>query len=284
MRAMSAKKLHAVLLTMGISIAVTVQFVILGSYQGIDPSKQNEILEEFNMGNPSENSRIIQEARSIHVEKKQAIQHDNLNDNTNYAGSIPVFYNLWVANASESARVMDIVNEQRSHFRPEHKPFFIQSMGDVKLNIPNATVLGHRPRGTELVTLHSLWEFCKNNIGVEKVVYLHSKGSSRKTKANEDLRKFITKGALSAECASVDPATCNVCSSRFSPVPHPHTSGNMWLARCDYVRRLFNPLEFEERMHEFTTNCTPKGRESCDGRLRFSAEHWINSHPTVKVR
>jgi len=144
-------------------------------------------------------------------------------------------------------------------------------------------VLGHRINGTEMITLNSLWDFCKHNPHVEKVVYLHSKGSSRDTPDNANLRKFLTIGALSKECASVDPSTCNVCSSRFSPLPHPHTSGNMWLARCDYVRQLIDPFDFEERMSEFTSNCTSNGRESCDGRIRFSAEHWIHSHPTVKV-
>jgi hypothetical protein len=62
-----------------------------------------------------------------------------------------------------------------------------------------------------------------------------------------------------------------------------HTSGNMWLSRCDYVQRLIDPYLFEKRMDNITSNCTNNGRESCDGRLRYSAEHWIHSHPTVKV-
>jgi hypothetical protein len=36
-------------------------------------------------------------------------------------------------------------------------------------------------------------------------------------------------------------------------------------------------------MDNITSNCTSNGRESCDGRLRYSAEHWIHSHPTVEV-
>ncbi|MGK3752685.1 MAG: hypothetical protein ACI8RD_004990 [Bacillariaceae sp.] len=62
-----------------------------------------------------------------------------------------------------------------------------------------------------------------------------------------------------------------------------HTSGNMWLTRCDYVQRLIDPYLFEKRMDNITSNCTSNGRESCDGRIRYSAEHWIHSHPTVKV-
>ena len=57
----------------------------------------------------------------------------------------------------------------------------------------------------------------------------------------------------------------------------------MWLAKCDYVRLLKDPNIFETLMDTFTSNCTLKGRLGCDGRGRFSAEHWIHSHPTVKV-
>jgi hypothetical protein len=261
---------RAALTTLVVAIINTV--VILGAYHLIyvqendGNSHQNELLEKFKQS-PSKQQKLT-------IQRKQVIDES----------SIPVFYNLFVANATESSRVMDIVSEQRALLRPEHKPFFIQSMGTVELNIPNTTVLGHRVKGTEMTTLHSLWEFCTHNRQIEKVVYLHSKGSSRHSTQNEDLRKFLTAGALSKECASVGPEMCNVCSSRFSPLPHPHTSGNMWLARCDYVRKLIDPFDFEERMNEFTSNCTSKGRESCDGRLRFSAEHWIHSHPSVKVR
>jgi hypothetical protein len=265
-----------------LGVAMFIHVVTLGAFHFIceheydQNAYQNKLLEQF------------KRSRSAAFEALEAMTNTSstsiLREHVIEAGSIPVFYNLYVANASETSRVLDIVSEQRSFLRPEHKPFFIQSMGKVELKIPDTTVLGHRAKGTEMVSLHSLWNFCTHNTEIEKVVYLHSKGSSRASQANEDLRKFLTVGALSEECASVDPDTCNVCSSRFSPLPHPHTSGNMWLARCDYVRKLIDPYDFEERMHEFTSNCTAKGRESCDGRLRFSAEHWIHSHPSVKVR
>lgn len=194
--------------------------------------------------------------------------------------SIPVFYNLYVATANDSSRVFDLVSDQMIHLRPEHKPVYIQSMGPIQLSIPNTKLLGHHSNGTEMVTLRSLWNYCTEH-PTEKVVYLHSKGSSRNSPENENLRKFLTKGALSRECSTL-PTTCNVCSSRFSPLPHPHTSGNMWLAKCDYVRLLKDPNIFETLMDTFTSNCTLKGRLGCDGRGRFSAEHWIHSHPTVK--
>ena len=93
----------------------------------------------------------------------------------------------------------------------------------------------HYPEGGEDLTYHVLWNYCRNNpYHNAKVVYLHSKGSFHDSSQNTDLRKFITNSALSKECANL-PDQCDVCSYRMSPFPYPHTSGNMWLARCDYV-------------------------------------------------
>jgi len=194
---------------------------------------------------------------------------------------IPVFYNLFVKHKRDISRVTDIVSEQKALLQPYHKPFFIQSMGAVQLNISDAIFLEHRPKGTEILTLHSLWNFCRDNKQVEKVVYLHPKGSFHPSELNENLRKFLTAGALSEECASVDDA-CNVCSSRFSPLPNPHTPGNMWLARCDYIRQLIDPIDFEQDMNSFQSSCMKRDTPWCDGRGRHSAEHWVHSHPSVK--
>ena len=94
--------------------------------------------------------------------------------------------------------------------RPEHKPVYIQSMGVKNILIPNTELLGYRINGTEMITLRSLWKYCKKN-PYEKVVYLHSKGSSRNSSANEDLRKFLTIGALSEECSKLNQANTDHC-------------------------------------------------------------------------
>lgn len=88
---------------------------------------------------------------------------------------------------------------------------------------------------------------------------------------------FLTRGALSKECANL-PNTCNVCSSRMSPIPHPHTPGNMWLARCDYVSKLINPRQFAHAMQQVVGG----GENACRGTGRYAAEHWIHSHPAAR--
>jgi len=263
-----------------LGVAIFIHVLTLGAFHFVYDDQnayQNKLLERFQQSR----SAALENLRT-NTTKSSSLHHATMIEESS-SNNIPVFYNLFVANASEIPRVLELLSEQRSFLRPYHQPFYIQSMGNVEVNIPDTIVLGHRVNGTEMVTLHSLWDFCKTHQHTKKVVYLHSKGSSRASQANADLRKFLTKGALSEECASIDNG-CNVCSSRFSPIPHPHTSGNMWLARCDYIQKLIDPFKFEESMQHIMSNCTAKGRASCDGRLRFSAEHWIHSHPSVKVR
>jgi hypothetical protein len=198
---------------------------------------------------------------------------------------IPIFYNLFVNNASDVDRVYDIVTQQLAFRNPHvHYPIYVNTIGyDLYQQSSSYTMLNdfihmqHYNDANEKVTLQSLWEYCQNNTD-QKVVYLHSKGSYSNTLENEQLRTFLTAGALSVDCRQLESFHCNVCSSRFSPLPHPHTSGNMWLAECHYVQRLQPPVNFAAKMRAFKH----KGSPACTGRMRWAAEHWIHSHPTVQ--
>ena len=70
------------------------------------------------------------------------------------------------------------------------------------------------------------------------------------------------------------PSSCNVCSSRFSPIPHAHVSGNMWAAKCEYIQTLMNPVE----MLAMET----KDDNACRGTGRYTSEHWVHSHSSVR--
>ena len=134
----------------------------------------------------------------------------------------------------------------------------------------------------EFIESRDLKQYCKDH-PTEKVVYLHSEGSFNSMEVNGRLRRFLTRGALLEECANL-PSSCNVCSSRMSPIPHPHTSGNMWLAKCDYVQKLTNLMTWKKIMKELryspNNGNTPRNN-ACVGKDRFAAEHWIHSHPSV---
>lgn len=185
----------------------------------------------------------------------------------------PVFYNLYIAKNKDVSRVKSIANEQFALLRPAQQ-VFIRSVG-VPVDLGNATTVRHDAKGSKMETLGLLWRHCQSHAD-DKVVYIHSKGSFHdRGGVNGRLRQFLTRGALSKECSEL-PATCNVCSSRFSPVPHPHTPGNMWLARCHYVQKLMDPLLFEEAMNKLVYGEESRPSEVpayCIGRDRWSAEH-----------
>jgi len=170
-----------------------------------------------------------------------------------------------------------IVDEQLSNLDPGVHIQQITSIGYRLPNIPDATVRERYKNGSDVLTLHALWDYCKKHNNADtKVVYLHSKGSYHDKLGNAKLRRFLTKGALSKECSNL-PNNCNVCSSHMSPLPHPHVPGNMWLARCDYVATLLDPNSQAEGKLIINFNAG----NPCKGWGRFFLEHWIHSHPSV---
>ena len=184
-----------------------------------------------------------------------------------------VFYNLYIPH-NKSRRVRDIVTSQLTFFRPWHI-LRVASIGE-PITISKATSTVHFGTGNEMLTLHMLHDYCRQHRD-KNVIYLHSKGSYHPGPVNRRFRDFATYGALSEECANL-PRECNVCASRMSPVPHPHLPGNMWSARCEYVAKLMDPLEFETVMQKFKLEKFPS---YCTGAQRWAAEHWILSHPAA---
>ncbi|KAL7537731.1 hypothetical protein ACHAWF_005878 [Thalassiosira exigua] len=205
------------------------------------------------------------------------------------SSSIRIFYHLFVKGPEDEERGLAIAREQLS----------AADLGGTHDANVSVTLVGHRPAGAldlldgrqnnfsvthyaeggEDLTLHALWNYCRSSPSdsSDVVVYLHSKGSFHPREENDRLRRFLTEGALSRECATL-PDDCDVCSSRFSPLPHPHTSGNMWLARCDYVRKLRDPCHLKAKRLPRVFNSD----KWCVGTGRYFFEHWIHSHPSVR--
>lgn len=222
-------------------------------------------------------------------DRSSANKDDNNNNNVT---NIPVFYNLYVSteddrkkiDINETDRVLKLVIDQLEHHldRQIHYPVYVNSIGR-PLRIPDTIQLAHYKEGQETLTLHSLWRHCQiqKDQPNARVVYLHSKGALHNHERNDRLRDFVTAGATSPKCTdNLVPETCDVCSIRFTPFPHPHVSGNMWSARCQYIAQLPNPLEFEDLMETVPRVHTAK-QPYYVGRRRFAAEHWVYSHPIV---
>lgn len=203
-------------------------------------------------------------------------------DEAGTAPKIRVFYNLFAKGPAEADRVRRIVAEQFAHLDPtlHDGDVAVTSIGH-RLDAlpPGARVAEHHAAGGEDLTLRAVWRYCRANPRPDvRVVYLHSKGSYHPTAANTRLRDFVTRAALSPACAAL-PDACDVCSARMSPLPHPHSSGNMWLARCDYVARLFDPAA---ALGGAGLPAAALEDGPCEGRGRYLGEHWVHSHPSVR--
>jgi hypothetical protein len=198
------------------------------------------------------------------------------------AENVPVFYNLYLspdADQAEYERVKQLVEEQLALMLPQHSANVISIGTSINSSsfFASTNVVTHvanHKSGNEQLTLSALWDYCRNNTS-SKVVYLHSKALFHPKPQNDIVRKYLTRGALSDECLNL-PDTCNVCSTRMSPLPHPHVSGNLWLARCSYISQLIDPLKFDEIMK----GVYERKETSCLGVGCYAFEHWGRSHPT----
>lgn len=178
--------------------------------------------------------------------------------------------------------------------------------------------------GNEQITLQKLYEYCTVN-PQDRVLYMHTKGSYTRCRKNHLLRNFLMKGIFSPECYDMPTnGTCDVCTSHFSTFPFHSVAGNMFVAECDYVRKLIPPDDFStakaavmekvwnvtDRLKDeelkadkygkalFRTIYHLKSRERKQMRKgrrdwqihrepwvgvgRYSMEHWIHSHPSVR--
>jgi len=111
--------------------------------------------------------------------------------------------------------------------------------------------------------------------------------------SNKILRRLATRAVLSEACGNMSSYQCNVCGLQFQPSPHFHFSTNMWTARCDYIAKIFVPLEYARLRKKMCTLdergemglCDPGVSGSAtsevqrNGLGRFAMEWWVGSHP-----
>jgi hypothetical protein len=212
----------------------------------------------------------------------------DLYGNVTYA----IFYHAFV-NPNNVTHSLGIIIEQLDQWqasRYRNATLYYTHLGDASVAFPcphtgDCQLLAQKPTGWEMETLFKLQEYCQEHPD-HHVIYLHSKGSFHPSESNDRLRNLLTLAALSPQCYQGLVATkCNICSARFSPLPHWHTPGNMWTAKCNYVEQLYPITNFEDKMSEvvdtiITTTCTDcyAWALGCD---RFSSEHWVHTHPEV---
>jgi hypothetical protein len=148
-----------------------------------------------------------------------------------------------------------------------------------------------RSEGGEIITLQAMHKYCMEH-PTDRVVYMHSKGTYTMTRSNNLLREVFMKAILSDDCLSLqDPTSihrsddnsdtntntidhhhnmrCDACSNRFQMWPSPHYAGNMFVAQCDYIRKLHPPDVYEvqkQTMFDRLLNATITSKFIAEGR------------------
>jgi hypothetical protein len=183
----------------------------------------------------------------------------------------------------------DLVNKQRAHLA-------IQDLCKQHNSTLTCTRINHVEQAFEEVTLDHVHQHCQVNPD-SRVIYIHNKGSFHPYPGNEAWRWHLTAAAVSKECLSNQ--ACNLCGLQFTPVWGSYIAGNMFVAPCDYIRRLVPARDFisnltsivtdmcrlQQQGHFMTTMYKQaKGRESRMflGLERWAMELWPGSHPSVK--
>ncbi|GKY94309.1 hypothetical protein MPSEU_000396700 [Mayamaea pseudoterrestris] len=240
-----------------------------------------------------------------------------------------IFYNIYIPSASDNfsipldaALVKEIVQEQIGLIADSDAA---RTFDQIRLNyitvgcpnVINATFVtdlcnSHQGRlkchhvrheniGNEELTLQMLWEHCRRD-GTppdERVAYIHSKGTFHSKTWNGltqgSWRRHGTRTVVRKECFDPPNPLCNMCSMMSTLWPYVSGPGNFFTAKCDYVKKLYPPNEFQEAMakinatrqmltdvvHKFELNLLPV-KDSNLGVDRYANEHWVGSNPEVQ--
>jgi len=166
----------------------------------------------------------------------------------------------------------------------------------------------HYDTGFEEVTLQDLYEYCRDQVpeidDTVRVAYMHSKGSYNNLDGNiNDIWRWHLTLALSHKhCWHPPQSTCNACGLDFWPTWTLFFPGNMWTAKCSYVRKLVPPVDFRKALgnnHQQVMEIASKQQPGLlsvglfqgenmwppesdrFGLERYANEHWIGSHPDL---
>ena len=152
---------------------------------------------------------------------------------------------------------------------------------------------------SESVTLMDLHNFCADGVNDDRrVTYLNSRGSYRQTETNDNWRRSLTDSALHPDCLSPPDDQCDLCGGQFYTRFALMVPGNIWTARCSYVKRLLPPLEggeFEAKTRDSVAaflkyrlwgelkSALMNDRADYYGLGRSSSlEHWVGSHHAIR--
>jgi len=220
-----------------------------------------------------------------------------------------VFYNVFIPHEGKHRKsALKIVREQlqqlnQSRYMTSHVKLNYNLIGPKnstkviqkfckKYTKVHCNLLQHYDEGDEGLTLDNLFNYCADN-PTSIVTYMHDKGSFHPSDSNDRMRFMLTRAVFTEECQTLNPNVCNICSARFSFLPHMHFPGNIWTAHCSYIKKLIPPTKFPQAMQNMVNsvqknypefNLDALELDTCPYRVgmgRFAYEHWATSHPDV---
>ena len=154
------------------------------------------------------------------------------------------------------------------------------------------THVHHYEKGYEMTTEQTILDYCKEAENESHIVsYFHNKGALHPHPDQDTSRQLLTRSALSKECIGLlDAQQCNVCGSNFRSVWGPTYWGNMWSAKCNYVKKLTSPFDLEAKNNlalqtmpeEMTMSLYSQNMERFAlGKDRYAAEQFVGNHPSL---
>jgi hypothetical protein len=165
----------------------------------------------------------------------------------------------------------------------------------------------------EFVTLERLYDFATTSYLWDKldpsfrIIYLRTFDhdarpmTASNTASADVFRTALTQAPLTEECNTTP--LCNVCGYQFNTQSTLFFPGNMWSAELTYIRKLLSPHQYRKLYNNkivpqvlkmilsptLDKNQSPLAATVFpieDDRVllsrRYSAEHWITSHPQVQ--
>lgn len=157
-------------------------------------------------------------------------------------------------------------------------------------------MIGYYQQASESVTLQNIYDYCSDDDDDIRVTYIHSKGSYHHTDVNRNWRRELTNAVLHPQCLAPPNESCNVCGTSFFTRFAFMFPGNMWTAKCSYVKKLLPPKDGGEydvkkkesvmkflkmRLYGVFDTTLLEDRVDYFGLGRYRLEHWIGSHPSI---
>jgi hypothetical protein len=241
------------------------------------------------------------------------------------SGASAIFFNAFFVpdNEENGIRIVreqldEIASSYITSLKYRQVPIYFNTFGSPVLNPAflnqlcatrslSCELLNHYQSASEEVTLQKLYDFCQDQDDESlRVAYVHNKGSLISVSHNDTNEAWsgqLTAAAMNEQCWNPPDDRCNVCGLLFWPIWSTFFPGNIWTAKCSYVRKLLPPTGFDTRMGRLfnkTRELLKEGRlvngvypysekkEMSDpvkglfGVERFALEHWVGSHPDLQ--